>query len=206
MTSARAQTTAGRAFDSPAVPAVPRPEVVPRFPDLRGIERFAGHVIHTARWDQDYDMAHERVAVIGTGASAIARIPELVKRARSVEVFQRTPAWVLPRFGYRLPEWAAAWHRAPLHPGLETAIRAHLRLAVRDPWLRRQLTPSFRAGCSRLHFSDDYYPALQSERCKLITWPIATLVPKGVRTADGIERWFDCIVFATGVDRAAAAF
>ena len=204
MTSTRAHAPAGRAFGSRATVLAPRSVATPRMPRLRGIDSYAGHTMHTARWNQDYDLAGKRVAVIGTGPSAIERIPELVGTARSVEVFQRTPAWVLPRLDYRPPAWADAWIRrhsrararvrpAPddrrgaaasgdvdrgmLEAGLELAVRSHLRLAVRDPWLRRQLTPDFRAGCKRLVFSSDYYPALQAENCQLIPWPIATPVP-----------------------------
>jgi len=77
---------------------------------------------------------------------------------------------------------------------------AHLRVSVKDPWLRRQLTPDFRAGCKRMLMSSDFYPALQRENCKLITWPIATISPIGLRTSDGVEHDLDCIVFATGYD------
>ena len=71
---------------------------------------------------------------------------------------------------------------------------------MKDPWLRRQLTPDFRAGCKRMLMSSDYYPALQQDNCKLITWPIATISPRGLRTSDGIEHDVDAIVFATGYD------
>jgi cation diffusion facilitator CzcD-associated flavoprotein CzcO len=88
----------------------------------------------------------------------------------------------------------------PLTRVIEQLAGAHLRRQVRDPWLRRQLTPDFRAGCKRMLVSNDYYPALQRPNTKLITWPIATISPEGIRTSDGIERHFDAIVFATGFD------
>jgi cation diffusion facilitator CzcD-associated flavoprotein CzcO len=78
--------------------------------------------------------------------------------------------------------------------------KAHLRRTVKDPWLRRQLTPDFTPGCKRMLMSSDYYPALQQDNCKLIDWPIATMSPVGVRTSDGVEHHLDCIVFATGYD------
>jgi cation diffusion facilitator CzcD-associated flavoprotein CzcO len=78
--------------------------------------------------------------------------------------------------------------------------KAHIRSQVKDPWLRRQLTPDFTPGCKRMLISSDYYPALQKDNCKLIDWPIATMSPVGIRTSDGVEHHLDCIVFATGYD------
>ncbi|WP_371328108.1 flavin-containing monooxygenase [Mycobacterium sp. 1423905.2] len=197
------------------------------FPDIRGLTDFQGHKIHSARWDHDYDFTDKRVAVIGTGASAVQIIPELVKQAGFVRVFQRTPCWVLPRVDVATPPAVQAlFAKAPAtqavarqalfwgHEASATALvwntpltsvvarlgRAHLRAQVKDPWLRRQLTPDFRPGCKRMLVSSDYYPALQRDNCKLIDWPIAALSPAGIRTSDGIEHHLDCIVFATGYD------
>ncbi len=202
-----------------------------RFPDIRGLDSYRGHKIHSARWDHDYDFAGKRVAVIGTGASAVQIVPELVKRAGFVKVFQRTPCWVLPRldpflggatppavqtlftklpaaqdltrqalfWGHEASATALVWD-TPLTSLVARVGRAHLRARVKDPWLRRQLTPDFRPGCKRMLVSSDYYPALQRDNCKLIDWPIATLSPVGIRTSDGIEHHLDCIVFATGYD------
>jgi len=196
-------------------------------PRLRGIDTYTGHKIHSARWDHDYDMTGKKVAVIGTGASGVQIIPELVKQAASVKVFQRTPGWVLPRVNFRHPDWAKRlfrtapatqtaarqawfWGHESVALGLvwtsvftslvETAAKIQLRAQVKDSWMRRQLTPDFRAGCKRMLMTSDYYPALQKDNCKLITWPIATLSPAGIRTADGIEHHVDAIVFATGFD------
>ncbi|WP_068065409.1 flavin-containing monooxygenase [Nocardia xishanensis] len=197
------------------------------FPAIRGFETYEGHKIHSARWDHDYDFTGKRVAVIGTGASAVQIIPDLVEKAASVKVFQRTPGWVLPRvnrrtgpiakglyrhvpvaeslarrawfYGHESVALGVVWN-TPLTRVVELVGRAQLRRQVRDPWLRRQLTPDFRAGCKRLLMTDDYYPALQRDNCKLITWPIARLAPHGVRTAEGVEHQADCIVFATGFD------
>lgn len=205
----------------------PGPLANASLPDIRGIETYEGAKIHSARWDHDYDFTGKKVAVIGTGASGVQIIPELVKVAESVKVFQRTPGWVLPRLNtatgdrakglYRrlpLTEKAvrSAWfwgHESvalgvvwdtPLTRVVEAISRAHLRMQVRDSWLRRQLTPDFSAGCKRLLMTSDYYPALQADNCKLVTWPIARLSPRGVRTVEGIEHQFDAIVFATGFD------
>jgi cation diffusion facilitator CzcD-associated flavoprotein CzcO len=197
------------------------------FPDIRGIDEYEGHKIHSARWDHDYDFTGKKVAVVGTGASAVQIIPELVEQADSVKVFQRTPGWVLPRVNLETGEFAkriyrdipgaqqlarAAWfwgHESvalgvvwdtPLTRVVEAISKLHLRLQVKDAWLRRQLTPDFSAGCKRLLMSSDYYPALQKDNCKLVTWPIARLAPKGIRTVEGVEHQFDAIVFATGFD------
>jgi len=143
------------------------------FPDIRGIETYEGHKIHSAHWDQDYDFAGKRVGVIGTGASAIQIIPELVKQAEFVKVFQRTAGWVLPRFDFPTPPAVqTAFAKAPAvqqlarqalywgHEASATALvwntpltsavarlgKMHLRRQVKDPWLRRQLTP-----CSHIY-------------------------------------------------------
>lgn len=197
------------------------------FPDIPGLDTYEGHTMHSARWDHDYDFTGKKIAVVGTGASAVQIIPELVRRAESVKVFQRTPAWVLPRVNRRTnatTKWLyrrlpaaqslarEAWFwghesvalgvvwNSPLTRVVEAVALLHLRSQVSDPWLRRRLTPEFRAGCKRLLMSSDYYSALQRENCKLITWPIARISPRGIRTAEGIEHRFDCIVFATGFD------
>jgi len=197
------------------------------FPNIRGIDAFKGHKIHSARWDHDYDFTGKRVAVIGTGASAVQIIPELVKVADKVKVFQRTPGWVLPRADYAAPEWtkqlfkhlpasqtavrrAMYWiHESmafgmiwntPMTRALEmlgTRFREH---QVKDAWMRRQLTPDFRIGCKRVLMTNDYYPALQKPNCELITWPIANLSEKGIRSVEGLEHQVDCIVFATGFE------
>jgi cation diffusion facilitator CzcD-associated flavoprotein CzcO len=197
------------------------------FPDMRGLDSYRGHKIHSARWDHGYDFTDKRVAVVGTGASAVQIIPELVKQAGFVKVFQRTPGWVLPRldvatppavqalfakvpatqqlarqmlfWGHEATATAMVWN-TPLTSLVARLGQAHIRAQVKDPWLRRQLTPNFAPGCKRMLISSDYYPALQRDNCKLIDWPIATLSPAGIRTSDGIEHHLDCIVFATGYD------
>jgi cation diffusion facilitator CzcD-associated flavoprotein CzcO len=198
-----------------------------KWPDVRGIDTYEGHKIHSARWDHDYDFTGKRVAVIGTGASAVQIVPELVKQAAFVKVFQRTPGWVIPRLDVATPEraqelfakfpavqrlarqalfWgheasatALVWD-SPLSSLIARLGKAHLHRQVKDPWLRRQLTPDFTPGCKRMLISSDYYPALQRENSKLIDWPIATMSPAGIRTSDGVEHHLDAVVFATGYD------
>ncbi|VEG52121.1 FAD dependent oxidoreductase [Mycolicibacterium aurum] len=221
-------TTKGRKrFQARAVVLASGPLADHTLPDIRGIDTYRGHKIHSASWDHDYDFAGKRVAVIGTGASAVQIVPELVKTAEFVKVFQRTPGWVLPRLDIPMPTavqnlfarvpatqeivrqalfWgheasatALVWN-SPLSALVARLGRAHLRQQVKDPWMRRQLTPDFTPGCKRMLISSDYYPALQRDNCKLIDWPIATLSPVGIRTSDGVEHHLDAIVFATGYD------
>ena len=197
------------------------------FPNIEGLEEFEGKKIHSARWDHDYDFTGKRVAVIGTGASGIQIVPELVKTVGKLKVFQRTPGWVVPRPDFKTPDWhkklfkkvpasqkavrqalfwthetmamAVIWN-SPLTRVAERLSLAHLHNQVEDDWMRRQLTPDFRIGCKRVLVSNDYYPALQKDNAELITWPIARLAPNGIRTSDGVEHQLDCIVFATGFD------
>lgn len=217
-----ATSRAGGQFVARSVVMAPGPLSNASFPAMLGIDTYTGHKIHSARWDHRYVMTGKRVAVIGTGASAVQIVPELVKTAERVKVFQRTPGWVLPRVNLRQPvslfaavpaaqdaaRTALFWGHEAMALGLvwnsaltslvEQAGRLHLRSQVRDPWLRRQLTPNHRPGCKRMLVSSDWYPALQADNCDLITWPIARLSPDGIRTADGLEHQVDAIVFATG--------
>ena len=195
------------------------------FPPLPGIDSYQGKKIHSADWDHDYDMRGKKVAVIGTGASAVQIVPELVKQVAQLSVFQRTAGWVLPRFDARTPQWnkqlfrrfpvtqdalrkvlfglheamalGVIWN-TPLTKVLERLALAHLHHQVKDAWLRRELTPNFTIGCKRVLMTSDYYPALQQPNCRLISYPIDRLSEAGIRTAEGIEHQFDCIVFATG--------
>lgn len=222
-----ASTATGQDYRARAVVLASGPLSNASLPAMRGIESFEGKKILSARWDHDYDLTGKNVAVIGTGATAIQIIPEVVRAAASVKVFQRTPGWVMPRLDVKTPRVAKAVfaevpalqqvartalflsHEAaatglvwdtPVTTLIQQIGRAHIRLTVKDSWLRRQLTPDFRAGCKRMLMSSDYYPALQEPNCKLITWPIATIVPEGIRTADAIEHHVDAIIFATGYD------
>lgn len=222
-----AVTQTGETFQARSVVMAQGPLSNASFPDIPGLDEFKGHKIHSARWDHDYDFNRKRVAVIGTGASGVQIIPELVKKVDKLTVFQRTPGWVMPRPDFATPQWNKLLFRrvpkaqesvrralylahesmalgiiwnSPLTGLLERVSEAHLNHQVKDAWMRRQLKPDFRIGCKRVLMSSDYYPALQRDNCRLITWPIARLCENGIRTAEGIEHQFDCIVFATGFD------
>lgn len=197
----------------------------PRDPQIPGLERFAGRTFHSAAWDHSHDLGGERVAVIGTGASAIQIVPEIGPKVRSLELFQRTPPWVMPRADRtfsrlerrayrRLPalgsvaRQAIYWGRESLvlgfarRPALmklpERIARAHLKHQVPDPVLREQLTPDYRIGCKRILISNDFYPALAAPNSALVTSPITEVRPHSIVTADGAEHPADAIVLATG--------
>ncbi len=222
-----ATTEGGEVFSGRAAVMAQGPLSNASFPAITGIDEFQGHKIHSAAWDHDYDFRGKKVGVIGTGASAVQIVPELVKDVDKLTVFQRTPAWVMPRPDFQTPNWQKALFRqlpasqsalrkglylahesmalaviwnSPMTTVAERLGRWHLKRQVKDRWLRRQLTPNYRIGCKRILVSNDYYPALQEPNCKLITWPIARLSRNGIRTVEGIEHQFDCIVFATGFD------
>jgi cation diffusion facilitator CzcD-associated flavoprotein CzcO len=120
---------------------------------------------------------------------------QVFARMPIVQQAARTALYV----GHEAAATGLVWD-TPVTSLIQRAGKLHLRLTVKDAWLRRQLTPDFRAGCKRMLISSDYYPALQQDNCKLITWPIATITPEGLRTSDGVEHHVDAIVFATGYD------
>jgi cation diffusion facilitator CzcD-associated flavoprotein CzcO len=197
----------------------------PKLPEIEGIESFGGEVFHSARWDHDADLAGKRVAVIGTGASAIQIVPELQKVAGHLDVYQRTAPWVIPRNDRTYPRlervalrrlpalrrlyragiyWshegyvpAFTWQPRLVAPA-EKAALANLRKGIKDPGLRAKVTPNFRLGCKRVLRSNTYYPALAADNVDLVTDPIARITPTGIVTADGVEHPVDAVVVATG--------
>ncbi|HEU0023731.1 MAG TPA: NAD(P)/FAD-dependent oxidoreductase [Thermoleophilaceae bacterium] len=196
----------------------------PAVPDLPGLESFAGATFHSARWDHDHDLTGERVAVIGTGASAIQFVPEIQPRVGRLHVFQRTAPWVMPRpdrpltdveqrIYRRLPTAQLAmraaiyWARETFvmmfrHPRLgklaERMALRHLHAQVQDPELRRKVTPSFAIGCKRILPSDEWYPAITQPNVEVVTDGIREVRARSIVTSDGTEREVDTIVFGTG--------
>ncbi|MFJ9313104.1 flavin-containing monooxygenase [Pimelobacter simplex] len=200
----------------------------PKLPEIDGLADFAGTVMHTARWDHSVDLTGRRVAVIGTGASAVQAIPHVARQAAHLTVFQRTPIWCLPKPDSPLPGLARTALRAV--PGARRATRlasqafveatfpvaahfaglvpvaavgerighAYLRQAVRDPAVRAALTPSYALGCKRPSFSNAYLPTFNRANVTLETAGIATITPGGVRTTEGVEHDADVLVLATG--------
>jgi len=196
----------------------------PIIPALPGAESFAGRIYHSARWDPDDPIDGRRIAVIGTGASAIQIVPKLQRRAAKLVLFQRTPAWVIPRRDRAFsPREQRLFRRVPAlqtllrasiyarhevvivafrNPRLmhlaERAALAYLKKQVADPVLREQLKPSFTMGCKRVLLSDDYYPALTQPNVELVTAGIREVTPAGIVDAHGTTHELDTIVYATG--------
>jgi cation diffusion facilitator CzcD-associated flavoprotein CzcO len=196
----------------------------PSTPALPGLDEFGGVRFHSARWDHDHDLAGRRVAVVGTGASAIQVVPAIVDRVAHLDLYQRTAPWIVPRkdppytpeqqqvFATRPDE--AARHRQGLHdlfeqttafladdPSVDTiagVARGYLEHKVADPELRRKLTPTDPFGCKRTLVSSDYYPAVQRDHVELVTTGIERITPTGILAADGVERPVDTIVLCTG--------
>jgi cation diffusion facilitator CzcD-associated flavoprotein CzcO len=200
----------------------------PKLPDISGVGDFAGPILHTARWDHGVDLAGRRVAVIGTGASAVQVIPTIASEVEHLTVFQRTPIWCLPKPDAPLPapaRWLlghlpgaklgarAAGHAfveltfplaAHYHKSLRIAAvgerigHSHLRRQVSDPAVRERLTPRYALGCKRPSFSNEYLATFNRPNVRLETSPIAAVTATGVQTGDGIEHLVDVLVLATG--------
>lgn len=196
----------------------------PAWPDIPGRESFRGPGFHTARWRHEVDLAGKRVAVIGTGASAVQVVPAIVGRVGQLSVVQRSPAWVMPRPDRPIPGWLRRAFGAlpPLRLGLRGLVfgwlelvssgllhprmafwgrwmaRRHLHGQVPDPGLRRQLTPDYPIGCKRVLVSSDYYPALVQPHVDLVDTPVRSIEAEGLRLADGRLLALDAIIYATG--------
>ena len=200
--------------------------VDPSYPDIEGMGDFEGDVMHTARWNHEVDLGGKRVAVIGTGASAVQVVPTVASMVAMLSVFQRTPAWVVPKLDRLYPRWLRRFLgrfpfflrasrlvkywlselRGPI-VFLDSKILANigtrvsmwnLRQQVRDPELQKKLTPDFQFGCKRVLVSDDYWAAFERENVDLVTDPIKGIERTGIRTWDGALHEADVIVLATG--------
>ncbi|WP_459710703.1 flavin-containing monooxygenase [Actinophytocola sp. KF-1] len=205
----------------PAVGQLSRPVV----PDLPGAGTFTGPAFHSARWDHDVDLTGKRVAVIGTGASAIQFVPRIQPSAAHVTVFQRSAPYVVPKpdrayrpwhhrmftalpasqqvgrgatfgIGELLTTALTAW--LPLGRLLDLIFRLHLRVQVPDAGLRTRLLPDYRIGCKRVLFSNDWYPALNQANVDVVTDRITEVTRDGVRTADGRLHEADVLIYGTG--------
>ena len=197
---------------------------VPHVPDLPGLESFTGPVFHSADWNHGYDLRGKRVAVIGTGASAIQFVPQIAPDVARLDLYQRTPPWVMPKPDHPIPEWAKRlFRRMPGaqrayrdflywllesralgfngHPRMlqyaERFARWNLERAISDPDLRAKLTPSYPMGCKRVLLANDFYPTLNRPNVELVTDGISEIRPGGV-VAGGVEREVDAIILGTG--------
>ncbi len=197
----------------------------PSIPQVEGLERFAGPVFHSARWRGDLDLRGLRVAVVGTGASAIQFVPAIAPLVRQLHVFQRSAPWILPkndreyadwenRLFERLParqlagrfaNWAAFEAVVPgftdqrwmLRP-LAAANAALLRRQVPDPGLRERLRPTDDVGCKRMLVSNEWYPTFMRPNVELVTDGVERVTPTSIIGTDGVEREVDVIIFGTG--------
>jgi cation diffusion facilitator CzcD-associated flavoprotein CzcO len=200
--------------------------VDPQYPDIPGLDDFRGDMFHTARWNHDVDLEGKRVSVIGTGASAVQVVPSIAPIVAVLTVFQRTPAWVVAKFDRFYPAWlrrllsrfpfllrlSRLWKywlselRGPivfLNSRILSKIGVWLSLwnlhrQVKDPELRKKLTPNFQFGCKRVLVSDDYWATFERDNVELITDPIERIEPTGLRTKDGKLHEADVVVLATG--------
>jgi cation diffusion facilitator CzcD-associated flavoprotein CzcO len=198
---------------------------IPSVPEIDGADEFAGATFHSAQWDHDVDITGKRVAVIGTGASAIQIVPAIADEVAELQLYQRTPAWVMPRPNNAFPDWlrnvfgavpgARALMRAGIywiHEGVGFAMTKQPRLlkigelmgkwninrSIKDPALRRKLTPNYRAGCKRILNSDTYYRGIANPKTQVITEGIERMTANGIVTRDGVEHPVDVVVWCTG--------
>lgn len=197
----------------------------PKMPEVPGLETFPGKVFHSARWDHDYDLRGKRVAMIGTGASAIQIVPAIAPDVERLTLFQRTPPWVMPRTDRAIStaeRWlhrqlpftraarrgllwgirelqVSAFTKRPNQLGLiESLAKANMARSIKDPQLRDKLTPSYRIGCKRILLSSEYYPALARPNVDLVASGLAEVRGSTLVAADGTEAEVDAVIFGTG--------
>ncbi|HEX6244437.1 MAG TPA: NAD(P)/FAD-dependent oxidoreductase [Polyangiales bacterium] len=203
----------------------------PSYPKIAGLESFQGAMFHTARWRHDVDLSGKRVAVIGTGASAIQVVPAIVDKVKKLKLFQRTPPWIMEkpdraigaaekRLYARFPRLQRA-QRARLYSTLEARVMGFVVMPrvmeqvekralsfmeeqIKDPTLRKRLTPNYRIGCKRVLMSNEYFGALQRPNAELVTDGIREIRAHSVVTQDGSEHEVDAVILATGFQAADA--
>ncbi len=201
---------------------------IPSIPEFPGAESFKGPKFHSARWQKDFDPTGKRVAIIGTGASAVQIVPSIAKQVKTLTVFQRTPCWVPPKDDFAHPKWLNFLFK--MYPPLMYCLRLayflrgefgymmffrlegflrgyalkqmkkYYKISVKDPEVRAKLTPSYEMGCKRVTPSNHYLRSFNRENVTLVTEKIQNFTESGIETVDGTIHEFDCIVYATGFD------
>ncbi|MGX9791346.1 flavin-containing monooxygenase [Mycobacterium sp. MMS18-G62] len=201
--------------------------ITPKLPDIDGVDSFGGVTMHTARWDHDQDLTGKRVAIIGTGASAVQVIPEIAPIVQQLTVFQRTPIWCFPKFDVPLSHWTQRMMRLPGGKNVQRLLsqayveltfalpaqyftvnpmaknmskvgEAYLRKQVDDPEVRDKLTPRYAVGCKRPGFHNTYLSTFNRDNVRLVTEPIDKITGSGVATDDGEIHDVDVLILATG--------
>lgn len=195
----------------------------PIIPNLPGLHEFSGEMFHSSHWKHDVDLTGKRVAVIGTGASAIQFVPEIQPLVSELKVYQRTPQWILPKMDSSLPPlqrrllglpmvkealrnaiyagfetFGIGFRRPTLLKQVERLARAHIRWAVRDPKLRDIVTPNYTLGCKRVLMSNNYYPALAQQNVEVFATGVKEIRGNTLIGEDGSEREVDVIILGTG--------
>ncbi|WP_329264827.1 NAD(P)/FAD-dependent oxidoreductase [Streptomyces pseudovenezuelae] len=218
------ETASGR-LSADLVVSATGPLSDPKIPEIPGLDSFPGKVFHSARWDHDYDLRGKRVAMVGTGASAIQIVPAVQPLARNVTLFQRTPPWVMPRMDREISgaeRWlhrqlpftsqvrrgllwgirelqVQAFTKRPNELGaVEQLAKRNMARAIKDPALRAKLTPDYRIGCKRILLSSTYYPALAQPNVDVVASGLSRVEGSKLVAADGTEAEVDAIVFGTG--------
>ena len=197
----------------------------PAYPALPGIERFQGEAFHSARWRHDLDLTGKRVAVIGTGASAIQFVPQIQPKVAQLQLFQRSPAYVLAKPDRAYKPWErAVMRRLPWLQQIDRGLKylqfevrglafislpwlmklfrfsfeRHLNQQISDPQLRAQLQPDYPMGCKRILISNDYFPALAQANVRVVSEAISAVTESAIVTADGREHPCDVVIYGTG--------
>lgn len=197
----------------------------PQIPELPGIEKFKGRTFHSQQWDHGYDLNGKRVAVVGTGASAIQFVPQIQEQVAELHLYQRTAPWVMPRserkltkFEHRLYRYLPFTQRivrAAVYSMLELRVigfvkqqrimrliqpiaKAQIHRQIKDPELRKKVTPDYTIGCKRVLMANNYYPALEKPNVEVITEGVTEVRENSIVAADGSEREIDAIIWGTG--------
>jgi len=201
----------------------------PVFPNLEGFNDFKGAHFHSSEWNHDYDISGKKVAVVGTGASAVQIVPNIIDKVKELTLFQRTAAWIIHKpdrkmtkvekwlfkhipFIQKLYRWRVYWqnemtaiilvYRPKLTKYVQKLGEMQLKRGIKNPELRQKLTPSYSIGCKRILPSNYFYPALEKENAHLHVEGIERITEKGILDKNGKETEVDCIIYATGFEAA----
>jgi len=198
---------------------------IPQVPELPGIAKFKGQTWHSAQWNHEYDLRGKRVAVVGTGASAVQFVPKIAPEVAELTLFQRTPPWIMPKPDHAMPSWAQTlFKRVPGtqrlyrnalywllearaigfngHPAImkagELIAKRNIAKGITDRALRKKVTPDYTMGCKRVLISNDYYPALNRPNVDVNTAGIKEVKAHSIVDSAGVEHEVDAIIYGTG--------